>query len=334
VIAELHQKNDTVLAFEDEIAVKDAALLELRKAIEGIHIKDGKSKAVSASLAKELIDARVAATVSQRRASKAEREKVAAPSAAVGLVSEDEGAVSVRPQSQPPHGASHECAVCILHAALDIRAAVSMACKAIGGQYSSGAVQAHNARSLVKKLDASSVSQELRALSQLLRRDFHTLCQVIGVDYVRTDSSASCVPSISDSAELIVKNEECIAYLRRQLSDLAAASKVVHAEVPVKPEPLHTARMASITTKNLKGASEASTKQTEELKASLSRLKVELGEREKECSALLSRAVDAEAACDLLRAEMSKVSQLKKSSAGQHSVDLTMRELSPSFVRL
>jgi hypothetical protein len=92
--------------------------------------------------------------------------------------------------------------------------------------------------------------------------------------------------------------------------------------------------MASITTKNLKGASEASTKQTEELKASLSRLKVELGEREKECSALLSRAVDAEAACDLLRAEMSKVSQLKKSSAGQHSVDLTMRELSPSFVRL
>ena len=204
--AELEQKTLVIATLQEEVAVRESSLLELRKALEGVHVKDGKSKAAASSLAKELIDTRIAATISQRRAAKVEREKANPPAAAAIVVLDEDSMHPAKQISQVSQGASHDVITAILHATLDIRAAVSTACKAIAGQYCAGSVVNHNARALVKKSDPMAISQELRALAQLLRRDLHTLCQVVGVEFVRSDPLAtSSGPAISDNAELIVR---------------------------------------------------------------------------------------------------------------------------------
>ncbi len=335
-VAELDQKKVVVMSLQEEVAAKDSSLQELRKVIEGVHIKDGKTKAVAASLAKELIDARIAVTISQRRTSKAEREKTIGQAAASVFVPEEESLHAVRQHPQAAQAVSHDVIVAILHAALDIRAVVSVACKAIAGQYSSGTVHNHNARALVKKLDPSAISLELRALAQLIRQDLHTFCQVVGVEFVRTDPLAcSSGPAISDNAELIVKFDECVSWLRKQLSEQTSASKSIQSQSQVKQDSSLrqqkgddaqvSSRATAIASKNLRPLSDVSAKQFDDLKASVARLKADLADREKECSLVLSRAVDAEATCDQLRSELGKVLKVKNTSA-RRSVDSTSCE--------
>ena len=335
-VAELEQKNLIAITLQEEVAVRDSSLQELRKAFEGVHIKDGKSKAAASSLAKELIDTRIAATISQRRAAKVEREKVMGPSAVAVFVPEVEHLHPAKQFSQADQGVSHDVIISILHATLDIRAAVSSACKAIAGQYASGTVHNHNARALVKKLDPSAVSQELRALAQLLRRDFQTLCQVVGVEFVRSDPLAtSSGPVISDNAELIVKVDDCVSWLRKELTEQTSALKSMQSHSQTKQDgslrPMgdisHVSNKGnSQVSKSLKGMSEPSSKQVDDLKVIISRLKADLADREKECSVLLCRAVDAEATCDQLRNEMDKVMHVKNSGI-RRSVDSTTSAL-------
>jgi hypothetical protein len=334
-VAELEQKKISVMDLQEEVAVRDSSLQELRKVVESVHIKDGKTKAIAASLAKELIDTRIAITISQRRASKAEREKTVGPAAGVVFVPEEECLHPVRQHPQAVQVASHDVIVAVLHAALDIRAAVAVACKAIAGQYSSGTVHNHNARALVKKLDPSAISQELRALAQLLRQDLKTLCQVVGVEFVRTDPMGfSSGPAISDNAELIVKFDDCVSYLRKQLSEQTSAFKLIQSQSQVKhdsslrhkgDDSQISSRATLSASKNLRPLSEVSAKQIDDLKASVARLKADLADREKECSVVLSRAVDAEATCDQLRSELGKVLHVKNTSA-RRSVDSTSCE--------
>jgi hypothetical protein len=331
-VAELEQKNLIAITLQEEVAVRDSSLQELRKAFEGVHIKDGKSKAAASSLAKELIDTRIAATISQRRAAKVERDKVMGPSAVAVFVPEVEHMNPAKQLSQAYQGVSHDVVISILHATLDIRAAVLTACKAIAGQYASGAVHNHNARALVKKLDPSAISQELRALAQLLRKDFQTLCQVVGVEFVRSDPFAtSSGPVISDNVELIVKVDDCVSWLRKELTEQTSALKSMQSQSQPKQDGslrpigdvLHVSSKGNFqVSKSVRGMSETSSKQVDDFKVIISRLKADLADREKECSVLLCRAVDAEATCDQLRNEMDKVMHVKNSSI-RRSVDST-----------
>jgi hypothetical protein len=329
VAAELEQKNLIILTLQEDVAVRDSSLQELRKAFEGVHIKDGKSKVAASSLAKELVDTRIAATISQRRAAKVEREKVVA---AAIFVPEGETLHPGRQLHQADQGVSHDVISSILHATLDIRAAVSTACKAIAGQYSAGTVHNHNARALVKKLEPSAVSQELRALAQLLRRDLQTLCQVVGVEFVRSDPLlASSGSAISDNAELVVKVDDCVTWLRKQLLEQTSVLKSIQSQSQIKQdsnlrqlgdESQVSTKGNSLASKNLRVLSDISSKQVDDLKTVVARLKADLVDREKECSTLLSRAVDAEATCDHLRIEVDKLLHMKNSSL-RRSVDST-----------
>ena len=81
----------------------------------------------------------------------------------------------------------------------------------------------------------------------------------------------------------------------------------------------------SLASKHSKAVLETSSKQIEDMKALVARLKADLVDREKECSMMLSRAVDAEATCDQLRSELSKVMQVKNSNM-MRSIDSTTGE--------
>ena len=81
-----------------------------------------------------------------------------------------------------------------------------------------------------------------------------------------------------------------------------------------------SSRGNSLAPKNLRISPETSSKQVDDLKVVVARLKADLVDREKECSTLLSRAVDAEATCDQLRSEMDKVLHVRNSSM-RRSVD-------------
>jgi hypothetical protein len=326
--ADLEQKILAIVTLQEEVAVRESSLLELRKVLETVHVKDGKSKAAASSLAKELIDTRIAATISQRRAAKVEREKASLPAAAAIVVPDEVSMHAARQISQVAQGVSHDVITAILHATLDIRAAVSTACKAIAGQYCAGTVVNHNARALVKKSDPMAISQELRALAQLLRRDLHTLCQVVGVEFVRSDPLAtSSGPAISDNAELIVRFDDCVSWLRKQLSEQTSASQSTQPQSQIKCEigarqkrdDSQAVREVLPPSKNLRPQSETSAKQIDDLKTTIARLKADLVDREKECSILLSRAVDSEATCDQLRSEMGKI--MHKSAGFSRLVD-------------
>jgi hypothetical protein len=336
VVAELEQKNLVVLTLQEEAAVRDESLQELRKAVESAHIKDGKSKAAATSLAKELIDTRIAATISQRRAAKIERERVIVPAATTNSVADQDSFHTAKQHFQGPQVVSLDVIISILHSVLDIRAAVSMAGKAFAGQYSTGTVHNHNARALVKKLEPVAIAQELRALAQLLRRDLQTLCQVVGVEFVRPESlgSSSGPAAISDNAELIVRFDDCISWLRKQLceqtSQISALkslqqSSQINQDSSVRQKSDDSqvlGRGVSLASKSSRALAETSSKQVDELKALVARLKADLVDREKECSAMLSRTVDAEATCDQLRSEMAKVMHVKTASV-RRSVDST-----------
>ncbi len=341
VVAELEQKNLVVLTLQEEVAVRDESLQELRKAVESAHIKDGKSKAAATSLAKELIDTRIAATISQRRAAKIERERVIVPAATTNSVADQDSFHTAKQHFQGPQVVSLDVIISILHSVLDIRAAVSMAGKAFAGQYSTGTVHNHNARALVKKLEPVAIAQELRALAQLLRRDLQTLCQVVGVEFVRPESLglSSGPAAISDNAELIVRFDDCISWLRKQLCEQTSALKSLQqssqinqdSSVRQKSDDSQVlGRGISLASKSSRALSETSAKQVDDLKALVARLKADLVDREKECSAMLSRTVDAEATCDQLRSEMAKVMQVKPASVRQ-SVDSTSSKFFQSW---